>query len=427
MKWVKTVLISLIITVLGVSFSWADQKTPSIKSVQSIVRHQGDNGQPQIIPSPPKIDAHAYVLMDADSGMIIAQKNMHHKLPPASLTKLMTLYLTSRAIKEGSINLDDEVNISKKAWKTGGSRMFLRPNMKVSVRKLIKGVIVDSGNDATMALAQYVGGSEDSFVNMMNQQAQAIGMPNTHFVDPTGLPHDKHYSSAFDLAKLTRKIWLDFPKFHDWYDQKTFKFNGIKQNNRNRLLWHYPAALGMKTGHTQAAGYCLIGLAKKQNMTLIAVTMHAASDEARSNDTQKLLEYGYRFFRNVKLYPSQAVVAQPNVWYGESNQVKAGPSQAIDITIGKQQFKNVQVKINTKNNLEAPIHKGDQLGTLTVMLNNQKLSQYPIYALNDVKKAGFLWRIWDGLSYYVTSWFSTSQANQTKTINMGLDQTTLGS
>lgn len=410
-----------------VTISWADQsqhKAPSIKSVQSIVRHPNSAQQPQIIPSPPKLDAHAYVLMDADSGMIIAQKNMHDELEPASLTKLMTLYLTSRALSQGSVKMDDKVTISRKAWKTGGSRMFLKPGSHVSVKKLIQGVIVDSGNDATMALAQHVGGSEDAFVDMMNQQAKALGLNNTHFVDPTGLPHKEHYSSAYDLAKLTRAIWLNFPNYRSWYKQKWFKFNGIKQPNRNRLLWHYPAALGMKTGHTKEAGYCLIGLAKKQDMTLIAVTMHASSDQARSNDTQKLLQYGYRFFRNVKLYPKNAVVAQPQIWYGEQNQVKVTPRKSINITIGKDQFKNVKVKVKTKNNLSAPIQRGDRIGTMTVLLNDKNLEQYPLYALNSIQKVGIFWHVWDSISYYLHSLWGSSHSSTTHITHMGLDQVT---
>lgn len=421
--------IALIITFTTISFVWADQdnssSASSITTVASLVHNQSSKGQPQIIPSPPQLDAQAYVLMDADSGMIIAQKNMNKKLPPASLTKLMTLYLTSRALKEGSINLDDKVTISKKAWKTGGSRMFLRPNMQVSVKKLIDGVIVDSGNDATMALAQYVGGSEDTFVNMMNQQARALGLHNTHFVDPTGLPHKHHYSSAYDLAQLTQAIWQDFPKYRGWYDQKWLKFNGIKQPNRNRLLWHYKPALGMKTGHTKEAGYCLIGLARKNNDTLIAVTMHASSDEARSNDTQKLLEYGYRFFKTAQLYPKHAVVAQPHVWYGQSNQVKAGTHKPINITIGKKQFKDVKVVIHTQPNLTAPILKGQQVGTVTIYLHNKQLKQYPIYALQKVKEVGLFWHMWDSVSYYVHSWWGSPSSS--KTIKMGLKTSNLGS
>lgn len=427
MNLIKNAFVSLIITACCITISWADQSqdnTPTVTSVQSIVRHQSSSDQPQIIPAPPKLNAHAYVLMDVNSGMIIAKKNMHDKMPPASLTKLMTLYLTSRALDKGSIHLDDQVTISKKAWKTGGSRMFLKPNTQVSVKKLIQGVIVDSGNDATMALAQHVGGSEDAFVDMMNQQAHNLNLTHTHFVDPTGLPHDKHYSSAYDLAKLTRAIWLDFPKHRSWYKQKWFKYNGIKQPNRNRLLWHYPAAVGMKTGHTEEAGYCLIGVAKKDDMTLVAVTMDAPSDEDRSNDTQKLLQYGYRFFHNVKLYSQDAVVAQPKVLFGQDDQIKAGPHQPINITIGKEQFKQVKVKVKPHSNLTAPIHKGDQVGSMTVLLNNEKLEQYPIYALTSTDKVGIFWHIWDSISYRIQSWLGYAQHNKAKVTHMGLNQTT---
>src|SRR3990167_7321302 len=237
------------------------------------------NNQPTIIPTAPNLNSSGYVLMDADTGMIIAHKNMHQEMQPASLTKLMTLYLTFNALRNGQIHLTDEVRVSKKAWQTGGSRMFIKEGSLVTVQNLIDGIIVASGNDACVALSQYVGGNESTFVDMMNAAAAQLGMKNTHYVDSTGLPQPEHHSTPYDMALLTRAIIENFPQYYPLFKQGWITYNGIKQPNRNRLLWRDPSVDGLKTGHTNEAGYCLIASALRHGMRLISVVMGASTDE----------------------------------------------------------------------------------------------------------------------------------------------------
>lgn len=360
---------------------------------------------PTLIPSPPDVSAKAYVLMDVNSGTIIAQKNMNDQMPPASLTKLMTLLLVSEAIKNGTIKIDDPVLISNEAWQTGGSRMFVKVNTRVPVDLLLQGVIVDSGNDATMALAQYVGGSTDTFVDMMNQEAQALGLKNTHFTDPTGLPDPNHYSSAYDLSVIARTIWLNFPEFHDWYKEKWFEYNGIKQSNRNRLLWRYPYAVGMKTGHTDAAGYCLIGVAINNGMTLMAVVLNSPTDEARADNTVRLLSYGFRFYSSHLLTQAGSTLAQPRVWYGDKNTIPAGTLNDVTITAPQGQLDNAQMVVNVNSPLMAPIKKGQVIGSINVVSNGKTLSTYPLVALADDAKGGFFGRLFDGIAYHIHKLF----------------------
>jgi|GEM_PF-45016 serine-type D-Ala-D-Ala carboxypeptidase (penicillin-binding protein 5/6) len=368
--------------------------------------------QPSLVPSPPNVNAQAYVLMDVNSGTIIAQKNMDVRRPPASLTKLMTLFLTSRAAKSGVIKLSDKVLISKKAWQTGGSRMFVKVNSRVPVRLLTEGIIVDSGNDATMALAQYVGGSTNTFVDMMNQEAKVLDMTNTHYVDPTGLPAPDHYSSAHDLAKLTRAIWLDFPAYHDWYKQKWLSYNGIRQPNRNRLLWRYPYALGMKTGHTNEAGYCLIAVAKKDGETLLSVVMGAPTDEDRSSDSIRLLSYGFRFYNTHLLYQANSTIAKPRVWYGENETVPAGTVKDIYVTTPRGQFTNTKVEIALNKDIKAPVKKGAVLGAVNVTLSGKQIASYPLIALTNDKKGGVWRRSVDSVSHKFHNWFGSKKKNK---------------
>jgi len=373
--------------------------------------------QPSLIPAAPNVNAKAYVLMNVNSGTVMAEKNMNIKRPPASLTKLMTLFLTSRAIKKGIITRDGEVIISKKAWKTGGSRMFLKVNSRVPVKLLTQGVIVDSGNDATVALAQYVGGSVETFVDMMNQEAQALGMQNTHYTDPTGLPAPKHYSTAYDLAKLTRAIWLTFPSDHDWYKQKWLKYNGIRQPNRNRLLWRYPYALGMKTGHTSEAGYCLIAVAKKDGVTLLSVVMGAPTDEDRATDSVRLLSYGFRFFDTHLLYQAGSTIAKPRVWYGDAKTVPVGTLTDAYVTTPRGQFQHVKIDIDMNNDIKAPVNKGQLLGLLNISLRNKPIATYHLMALTADKKGGVLRRSSDGVARQFHHWFSGDK-KKTKKINV---------
>ncbi|PIQ44222.1 MAG: serine-type D-Ala-D-Ala carboxypeptidase [Gammaproteobacteria bacterium CG11_big_fil_rev_8_21_14_0_20_46_22] len=399
-RYLKTIAAVL----LGLSTSFALADNGPVPSTDTAPQSAA---QPMLVPSPPNVPAKAYVLMDVDSGKIIAEKNMDERRAPASLTKLMTLYLTSRALHAGVIKTSDKVLISKKAWQTGGSRMFVKVNSQVPVDMLTQGIIVDSGNDATMALAQFVGGSIPSFVQMMNQQAQALGMKNTHYTDPTGLPAPKHYSSAHDLGILARAIWLEFPEYHAWYGEKWLTYNNIRQPNRNRLLWRYPYAKGMKTGHTDEAGYCLIAEADKNGMRLISVVMGAPTDEDRSSDSIRLLEYGFRFYNTHLLYQGGSVVATPRIWFGDKSSIPAGVLDSFYVTMPHGQFQKAKVNVQMDTNIHAPIAKGQQLGTVTVSVDGNVVETRPLVALEADSKGGW-WRYsTDAVGYKFHQWFGS--------------------
>ena len=368
-------------------------------------------GQPVLIPDAPNVDAAAYVIMDADSMKMIASKNMDVHLPPASLTKLMTLYVVSNALKSGQIHLDDKVRISKKAWQTGGSRMFVKVGTLVTVQDLLKGVIVDSGNDACVALAEYVAGTEDAFVSLMNQQAQRLGMTNSHFTDCNGLPHPDHYASAHDFAILARHLIYDFPDYYAWYSQKTFEYNGITQNNRNRLLWLYPAADGLKTGHTDSAGYCLVGSAKQDGMRLISVVMGAPSDNARAEDSISLLTYGFRFYKTYKLYTAGETIASVRIWKGQDKHVPIGVSENVYITLPLGQYDKLQALTVLQSPLHAPVTKGAVLGKLNITLDNKPMTDFPLVALQDDPKGNIWSQMLDTVSMSITNMFHKKSAS----------------
>lgn len=350
---------------------------------------------PTIVPPAPDIDAKGYVLMDAKSGIILAQKNMNKRLPPASLTKLMTMFVTSQAIRNGQIHLNDSVRISEKAWKTEGSRMFLKVGSRVSVQKLLEGIIVASGNDACVALAQYIAGSEKSFAQLMNQTALSLGMKNSHYMDSNGLPSPQHYTTPYDLALLTRAIINDFPEDYKWYQQKWIRFNGIKQPNRNRLLWRDPTVDGLKTGHTQAAGYCLVGSAKRDSMRLISVVMGAPTDSARMNDTQALLNWGFRFFESHELFKAKQPVITPRIWFGKNKTTELGVSRPVYITIPAGQYKKLKANMALPKHLKAPIVKGKVYGRVTISLHGKTIAQAPLIALQNDPEGGLSSRLMD--------------------------------
>lgn len=353
------------------------------------------NGHPVITPAAPKLNAKGYVLMDANTGAIIAQKNKNQRMAPASLTKLMTLYVTSQAIAQGQIGLDSQVRVSKKAWRTGGSRMFLKVNSHVSVRDLIAGIIVASGNDACVALSQYIGGNETTFVEMMDQTAQQLGMKDTHYIDSTGLPSPEHYSTPHDMTLLTRALINNFPQDYAWYKQKWITYNGIKQPNRNRLLWRDKSVDGLKTGHTKSAGYCLIASAKRGDMRLISVVMGAPSDTARANDSQALLNWGFRFYQSHELFKADTSLAAPRVWLGKNKSVSLGVSKPVYVTIPTGSYSHLKPQVTINTPLRAPIEAGQTYGILTVTLDNKTLSTTPLIALESDATAGFFSRTWD--------------------------------
>ncbi|NNM59502.1 MAG: D-alanyl-D-alanine carboxypeptidase [Legionellales bacterium] len=354
-------------------------------------------GQAILIPSPPSTSSAGYLLLDTDSGKIIASKNANTRMPPASLTKLMTLYVASNALKSGQIHLTDQVRISKKAWQTGGSRMFVQVNELVSVEDLLKGVIVDSGNDACVALAEYIAGSEDAFVSLMNQEAQRLGMVNSHFTDCNGLPDPNHYSSPHDLAILARHLINDFPEYYGWYSQKSFAYNNITQSNRNRLLWIYPYADGLKTGHTDDAGYCLVASAKKNGMRLVSVVMGAPSDTARADDSVSLLTYGFNFFKTYKLYSAGETLSNPRVWKGKISQLPVGIAQNVYITLPIGQYKNLTANSVLNAPLMAPLTKGMKVGQLNLMVGDKTIMTLPLIALEDNPKGSYWSQISDSV------------------------------
>lgn len=365
--------------------------------------------QPTFIPSIPNLNATGFILMDAMSGKILAQKDADTRMPPASLTKLMSLYIISAALKSGHIHMDDKVRISTKAWKTEGSRMFIKAGDEVAVKDLLQGVIVASGNDATVALAEHVAGTEESFTGMMNQQAKLLGMNNSHFTDSTGLPNEDHYSTAHDLAILTQAYINHFPEDYSFYSEKWFTYNGIRQPNRNRLLWRYQYADGLKTGHTSEAGFCLVASAKKDGMRLISIVLGEPSDQSRTEDSMRLLTFGFRFYETHKLYNASLPLVQARVWKGEKTNVPLGITEDLFITVPSGQYKKLQASITVNNPIKAPVIKGRSYGTLNVNLNNQVIVSKPLIALENNSEGNFWRRAVDVVKYTVSKYFSKTE------------------
>lgn len=357
------------------------------------------------IPSAPQLSAKSYALMDYASGEIIAEKDSHERLPPASLTKLMTAHIVERELKEGKIQLTDMVPISEKAWRTEGSRMFVEVNKPVSVEELLKGVIVQSGNDASVALAEFIGGTESGFADLMNQEAQRLGMNDTHFVNATGLPDDNQYSSAYDMAVLARDIIFESPSTYTMYKEKWFEWNGIRQPNRNRLLWWDDSVDGLKTGHTESAGYCLVSSAQKEGMRLISAVMGADSDNARTEDSKQLLTYGFRFFTSKEIYPANSVIATQRVWKGAAQEVQIGVIEPMQVVLPRDQSEKIEAVITLQKTIEAPVAQGQPLGLLQIKDGEQVLDERPIVALQAVERGGWFRQIWDSILLFFHNLF----------------------
>lgn len=351
-----------------------------------------------IVPQPPAIDAKAYLLIDANSGKVLASSNADVRRQPASLTKLMTIYITFRELAAGHIQLTDQVTISKNAWQTGGSRMFVGVGSKVPLEDLLQGAIVASGNDSTTALAEYIGGTEPVFVQMMNQQAQQLGMNDTNYTDATGLPNPNHYSTANDLAKLANAIVHNFPQYYHYFGEKWFTWNGIRQPNRNRLLWRDDGVDGMKTGHTDDAGYCLIGSAQENGMRLISVVLGAPSENSRIEDSEALLKYGFRFYETHQVYAANQAVTQARVWGGDNKMVDVGSLSPIYVTVPTGTYSSVQATTTLNPNITAPVTKGQQLGTINFSINGNLVVSEPLVALQDDAKGGMFRRFADWVS-----------------------------
>lgn len=346
---------------------------------------------------PPEIEARAWMLTDLLSGRVLAEKAADARAEPASLTKLMTAYLAFTAIKEGRLKPDQLLPVSEKAWRVEGSRMFLDPRRPAKVDDLLKGMIVQSGNDASIVLAEAIAGSEEGFAAMMNQMAKRLGMHNTHFVNATGLPHPQHYSTARDLTTLAAAIIRDFPDYYRYYAIKEFTYNGITQPNRNRLLWLDPNVDGVKTGHTQSAGYCLISSAKRGERRLLAVVLGARSDSVRIKESQKLLNYGFQSFETVRLYKANQPVTHIRLYKGRRDEVGAGFTHDLYVTVPRGASNRVKAELITRQPMLAPVARGQQLGTLRLTVDGHPLGDYPLRALDDVAVAGLLGRAWDSL------------------------------
>lgn len=362
--------------------------------------------KPALIPAPPQVGASSYVLMDATTGEIIVQKNSGESLPPASLTKMMTAYIVESEIASGDVNLHDEVPISVKAWRTGGSKMFIKEGTTVVLEDLLKGVIIQSGNDASIALAEHLAGSEDAFADIMNQQAVQLGMTGSHFLNATGLPSEGHVSTAFDMAILARAIIKDYPEQYAIYKDKYFTYNNIRQPNRNRLLWRDKSVDGLKTGHTDEAGYCLVASAKRGEMRLISVVMGTASEDARVKETQKLLNYGFRYYETTPLYDAGEVLTDSVVWGGESDVVNLGLAEQVVVTIPRGHKTELKAQLEIDPTIKAPLFLGDRLGRLLVELDGETVVDEQIVALQDVPEGGFFKRIWDMIKLFFTGLFS---------------------
>ncbi|GAB3477945.1 D-alanyl-D-alanine carboxypeptidase family protein [Marinomonas epiphytica] len=360
---------------------------------------------PALIPAPPQLSASSYILMDAYTGEILVEKNADRPYPPASLTKLMTAYIVEYELARGNLAMSDLVSVSEKAWRMGGSRMFIREGTQVSLEDIMRGIIIQSGNDASVAAAEHVAGSESAFADLMNQHAQLLGMKNSRFMNATGLPSEQHYSSAHDLALLSRATILQFPENYRMYSEKSFTYNNIKQPNRNRLLWRDKTVDGLKTGHTEEAGYCLAASAVRNGTRLITVVMGTSSDEARAAESQKLLNYGFRYYETRKLYSAGQSLNAAKVWGGSQDTVQVGFAEDVLVTMPRQQDDSITASLDLTPDLEAPISVGDVLGKLVVASDSAVLLEKDVVALENVEEGGLFKRLFDKIKLFFMNLF----------------------
>ncbi len=344
---------------------------------------------------PPNIQATSYILLDAKTNKVLAEQNSDQHKAPASLTKIMTGYLVEQEINLGRLGLEEEVQISVNAWRTGGSKMFIREGTRVTVGDLLKGVIIQSGNDASVALAEHIAGSEFDFAGLMNEQAKALGMNDTNFENPTGLPNDNHYSTAQDLAKLTRALINEHPQQYELYSEKRFKYNDIDQPNRNKLLWRDRSVDGVKTGYTKDAGYCLVASAEREGMRLISVVLGTTSDEARMRESQKLLSFGFRNFETQTLYNANSELRAEPVFYGTLESVGLGVVEEVSVTVPRGYYKDIQAETSVPIQLEAPLVAGQIVGRLKLVLADEVIYEGDVVTLLDVPEAGVFSRLGD--------------------------------
>ena len=359
-----------------------------------------------LVPPAPKLNLTSYILIEASTNTVIAEYDSDNQIAPASMTKVMSGYVIADQIANGSISLDDKVLISEKAWKTGGSKMFIEAGKRVSVKDLLSGIIIQSGNDATIAMAEYVAGSEEGFVDFMNAYASELGLTNSLFQNSTGFSDPNHFTSAKDLAKLTQALINNFPDHYATYNEKEFTFSGIRQLNRNKLLWRDDSVDGVKTGHTDSAGFCLISSAQRNDMRLIAVVAGSESENERLTASQRLLEYGFRFYATQKLVSQEIKVTTAKVWGGKTDEVALGSTKDIYLTLPRSEFKNIKANYQFNNNLQAPIEIGQMIGSIEFTSNDRVVLSAPLVAIETVEAKGFFGMLWSRLVYWITTLFS---------------------
>jgi D-alanyl-D-alanine carboxypeptidase (penicillin-binding protein 5/6) len=353
------------------------------------------------IPDPPQLTAKSYLLIEHNSGRVLAESNADERVEPASLTKILTAYVVFQELSTGNIKLSDKVLISEKAWRTGGSKMFVEVGERVSVEDLLKGMIIQSGNDASVALAEHIAGSEAAFAELMNTHARRLGMTNSHFANADGLPRPEHYTTARDMVLVTAATIREFPEYYAWYAQKEFVFNGIKQHNRNMLLYQDDSVDGVKTGYTEAAGYCLIASAKRDDMRLISVVMGSTGPKARAQASLALLSYGFRFYETHRLYSGGQPVETLRVWMGEIADLPVGPAQDVSVTIPRRKYDRLSATLTKDSGISAPIVKGDVVGHISIDFEGEEIRRVSLVALRDVAEGGLLQKVKDT----VLQWF----------------------
>ncbi len=357
------------------------------------------------VPPPPQLAAKSWVLMDAASGSILVDHQGTMRLPPASLTKLMTSHVAALELQRGKVKENDLVTISEKAWRMGGSKMFVHVGDQIAVKDLLRGVIVQSGNDASIALAEHIAGSEDTFAAMMNQEAKRLGLADTHFVNATGWPAEGHYSSALDMAKLARAIVIEDPEHYAMYAEKEFVWSGIKQPNRNLLLWRDPTVDGLKTGHTEEAGYCLVASARRDGQRLIAAVFGTGSEDARATETATLLGYGFRFFENKTFHERGEVVTEVPLWKGAARSVKAGVSADLAVSVARGTIGTLSTRLVLEPALIAPVKQGQVIGKVEIRQGDKVLNRADVIAMESVEEGGFFRRVWDSIRLFFKGLF----------------------
>ena len=359
------------------------------------------SGNESFIPDPPSISSSNYILIDANTNRVLAEMNPDEEIEPASITKIMTGYVVSDQIQEGFITLDDEVLVSENCWRKKGSRMFIEEGSRVVLLDLIKGMVIQSGNDATCAIAEHVAGSEDNFVDLMMRYAEKMALDNTSFINPSGWPDTDHYSSAKDIAKLSTLLIKDFPDHYSLYKEKWFTYNNIRQRNRNALLWQDDSIDGLKTGHTESAGFCLVSSGTREQTRLIAVTLKSKSEKTRLTDNRRLLDYGFRYFRTKKLVTEGQNVKEEQVWGGELEKVAIAPIQDFYLTLPLRDFKKIESFVSLEDYLQAPISKNQIVGKMLFKLGEEEVGSVDLVTVKEVKSQGVFGRAWSNIKLLV--------------------------